>query len=95
MIFAGKQDQPLISLAPDDQMLARTLVTADVLRRYPVGSSAQILVNGAARNGKVYSHGVEAVRIEPEGAIYELDILFKRSAKELLRPSESVRVVLP
>lgn len=95
VIFAGKQDQPLISLAPDDQMLARVLVTADVLRRYPVGSSAQILMNGSSRSGKVYSQGVEAVRIEPEGAIYELDIIFKRSAKELLRPSESVKVILP
>lgn len=95
VIFTGKQDQPLISLAPDDQMLARVLVTADVLRHYPVGSSAQIFMNGSTRNGKIYSHGVEAVRIEPEGAIYELDIIFKRSAKELLRPSESVRVALP
>lgn len=95
VIFAGKQDQPLVSVAPDDQMLARVLVTADVLRRYPTGSSAKVLVNGDARSGKVYSQGVEAVRIEPEGAIYELDIIFKRSGKELLRPSESVRVVLP
>ncbi|EIJ32858.1 efflux RND transporter periplasmic adaptor subunit [Thiothrix nivea] len=95
VIFAGKQDQPLVSVAPDDQMLARVLVTADVLRRYPVGASAQVVVNGDARSGKVYSQGVEAVRIEPEGAIYELDIIFKRSGKELLRPSESVQVVLP
>ncbi|WMP17016.1 efflux RND transporter periplasmic adaptor subunit [Thiothrix lacustris] len=95
VIFAAKQDQPLISLAPDDQMLARVLVTADMLRRYPVGTSAQILMNGGSRNGKVYSQGVEAVRIEPEGAIYELDIIFKRNAKELLRPSEAVQVMLP
>lgn len=95
VIFTGKQDQPLISLAPDDEMLARVLVTADVLRRYPVGSAAQLRVNGDNRSGKIYSQGVEAVRIEPEGAIYELDIIFKRNAKELLRPSESVKVVLP
>ncbi|HRJ52823.1 MAG TPA: efflux RND transporter periplasmic adaptor subunit [Candidatus Thiothrix moscowensis] len=95
VIFAGKQDQPLVSLAPDDQMLARVLVTADVLRNYPTGASAQVLVNGANRSGKVYRQGVEAVRIEPEGAIYELDIVFKRTAKELLRPSESVKVILP
>jgi multidrug efflux system membrane fusion protein len=95
VIFASKQDQPLVTLAPDDQMLARVLVTADMLRRYPVGSTAQVLVNGGNRSGKVYSQGVEAVRIEPEGAIYELDIIFKRNAKELLRPSESVKVVLP
>jgi multidrug efflux system membrane fusion protein len=95
VIFASKQDQPLVTLAPDDQMLARVLVTADVLRQYPVGTAAQVLVNGGSRNGKVYSQGVEAVRIEPEGAIYELDILFPRKGKELLRPSESVKVVLP
>lgn len=95
VIFASKQDQPLITLAPDDQMLARVLVTADVLRRYPVGTAAQIIVNGDTRNGKVYSQGVEAVRIEPEGAIYELDMIFKRNGKELLRPSEAVKVVLP
>lgn len=95
VIFAGKQEQPLISLAPDNQMLARVLVTADLLRRYPPGSSAQVIVNGRARNGKVYSRGVEAVRIEPEGAIYELDIIFNRSSKELLRPSEGVKVILP
>jgi multidrug efflux system membrane fusion protein len=95
VIFAGKQDQPLVSIAPDDQMLARVLVTADVLRHYPPGASAQVLVNGDSRSGKVYSQGVEAVRIEPDGAIYELDILFKRNGKELLRPSESVQVILP
>ncbi len=95
VIFAGKQDQPLISLAPDDQMLARVLVTADVLRHYPPGTSVQVVVNGNSRSGKVYSQGVEAVRIEPEGAIYELDILFQRNGKELLRPSESVQVILP
>ena len=95
VIFAAKQDQPLISLAPDEQMLARVLVTADILRRYPVGTSAQLQVNGNSRIGKVYSQGVEAVRIEPEGAIYELDIIFKRNAKELLRPSETVKVMLP
>ncbi len=95
VIFAGKQDQPLITLAPDDQMVARVLVTADVLRRHPVGQSAQVLVNGSSRNGKIYRQGVEAVRIEPDGAIYELDIIFKLNNKELLRPSESVRVVLP
>ncbi|MFN3785301.1 MAG: efflux RND transporter periplasmic adaptor subunit [Thiothrix sp.] len=95
VIFAAKQDKPLITLAPDDQMLARVLVTADVLRRYPVGTNAQVLVNGAKHGGKVYSQGVEAVRIEPEGAIYELDIIFKRNANELLRPSEAVQVILP
>jgi multidrug efflux system membrane fusion protein len=94
VIFANQQKDPLITFAPDDQMLARVLVTADVLRHYPVGSTAQVLVNDGNRNGKVYSQGVEAVRIEPEGAIYELDIIFKRSPKELLRPSESVKVVL-
>lgn len=95
VIFAGKQDQPLITLAPDDQMVARVLVTAEVLRRHAVGQSAQVVVNGSTRTGKIYRHGVEAVRIEPEGAIYELDILFKLNGNELLRPSESVRVVLP
>lgn len=95
VIFASKQDQPLVTLAPDDQMLARVLVTADVLRQYPVGTSAKVLVGGTSRSGSVYSRGVEAVRIEPEGAIYELDILFERKGKELLRPSESVKVVLP
>lgn len=95
VIFAAKQDKPLITLAPADQMLARVLVTADVLRRYPVGTSAQVVVNGANRSGKVYSQGVEAVRIEPEGAIYELDIIFKRNGNELLRPSEAVQVILP
>lgn len=95
VIFAGKQDQPLVSIAPDDQMLARVLVTADVLRHYSPGSSAQVIVNGNSRSGKVYRQGVEAVRIEPEGAIYELDIIFKRNSKELLRPSEGVKIILP
>jgi len=95
VIFANQQKDPIITFAPDDQMLARVLVTADVLRHYPVGSSAQVLVNGDNRSGKVYSQGVEAVRIEPEGAIYELDIIFKRDPKELLRPAESVKVILP
>lgn len=95
VIFNTKQDQPLITLAPSTAMLARVLVTADLLRQYPVGTTAQVIANGNARAGSVYSRGVEAVRIEPEGAVYELDIAFQRRDKELLRPAENVKVILP
>jgi len=95
VVFTSLQKDPLVTLAPDDQMLARALVTADILRKYPIGTSAQINVAGLSRTGTVYSKGVEAVRIEPEGAVYELDILFKSKPSELLRPSETAQVVLP
>lgn len=96
VIMASKQDKPLLSLAPNNHMLARALVTAEVLRRYPKNTTAQVqLKNGQRFQGKVYRHGVEAVRIEPEGAIYELDIIFACKASDMLRPAESVRLALP
>ena len=47
------------------------------------------------REAKVYSRGVEAARVEVQGAVYELDVVFDRRPDELLRPSEVVQVVLP
>jgi multidrug efflux system membrane fusion protein len=47
------------------------------------------------RDGTIYSLGVEAVRIDPDGAVYELDVIFDRGADEILRPSEFVQVTLP
>jgi hypothetical protein len=33
--------------------------------------------------------------VELEGAVYYLDIIFERRPNELLRPSETVQIVLP
>jgi RND family efflux transporter MFP subunit len=95
VIYKTLQQQPLIAVAPTDKMLARILVTADVLRRYRPGQPAQVNVRGRMRDGTIYSLGVEAVRIDPDGAVYELDVIFDRGADEILRPSEFVQVTLP
>ncbi|CRI64984.1 putative Secretion protein HlyD family protein [Thiocapsa sp. KS1] len=95
VIYKTIQQEPLIVIAPDDQMLARALVTAGTLRRFKPGQPAQIKIDGAMREGRVYSLGVQAVRVELEGAVYYLDIIFDRRPNELLRPSETVQIVLP
>jgi len=95
VIYKTLQQQPLIAVAPTDKMIARVLVTADVLRRYRPGQPAQINVRGRGRDGIIYSLGVEAVRIDPDGAVYELDVLFDSKPDEILRPSEFVQVILP
>lgn len=95
VIYKTLQQKPPIAIAPDDQMLARVLVHADVLRRYRAGQKAKVDIYGRVRDAKVYSLGVEAVRIEPAGAVYELDVIFKRESREILRPSETVMVQLP
>ncbi|EGV19147.1 efflux RND transporter periplasmic adaptor subunit [Thiocapsa marina] len=95
VIYKTIQQEPLIVIAPDDQMLARALVTAGTLRRFKPGQPARIKINGAMRDGRVYSLGVQAVRVELEGAVYYLDIIFDRRPNELLRPSETVQIVLP
>ena len=89
------QSRPLIVISPREQMLARVLVTADVLRRYRPGQAAQVRVFGALRDAHVYSLGVEAIRVDPQGAGYELDLIFNSLPDELLRPSESIEAVLP
>jgi hypothetical protein len=38
---------------------------------------------------------VQAVRVELDGAVYYLDIIFDRRPTELLRPSETVQILLP
>ena len=95
VIYTSLQPAPLVAVAPTDQMLARALVTADVLRRYRPGQAAAVLVRGERRPAKIYSLGVEAVRIDPGGAVYELDLVFDTGPDEILRPSEFVKVVLP
>jgi RND family efflux transporter MFP subunit len=94
VIYKTLQQQPLIAVAPVEQMLARALVTADVLRRYRPGQPAKVKVRGQVRDGQVYSLGVEAVRIDPSGAVYELDVIFDAQPDEILRPSELVQILL-
>lgn len=94
VIYKTLQAKPLFSVAPTGRMLARVLVNANTMRRYKPGQSAKVNIRGKVYSGKIYSLGVEAVRIDPAGAVYELDILFNHPANELLRPSQSVKVVL-
>jgi RND family efflux transporter MFP subunit len=94
VIYKTLQQQPLIAVAPTDQMLARALVTADVLRRYRPGQPAKVKIRDQVRTGQVYSLGVEAVRIDPSGAVYELDVIFDAQPDEILRPSEFVQILL-
>jgi RND family efflux transporter MFP subunit len=95
VIYKTLQQAPLVAVAPTDRMLARVLVTADVLRRYRPGQAAKVTVRGRDRDARIYSLGVEAVRIDPEGAVYELDVIFDSRPDEILRPSEFVQVTLP
>jgi len=95
VIYKTLQQQPLIVIAPDDKMLARALVTANVLRRFRPGQPARVNVLGELREGQVYSLGVEAVRVELQGAVYHLDVLIERRPQELLRPSETVQILFP
>lgn len=95
VIYKTLQQQPLIVIAPNDKMIARALVTADVLRRYKPGTRARVRIQGRFRNGRVHSLGVEAVRVELQGAVYYLDILIDRWPDELLRSSETVQIELP
>lgn len=95
MFYKTLQQEPLLVVAPDDQMLARALVTASVLRAYQPGQPARVRVLGELREGVVYSLGVEPVRVDLEGAVYPIDILFDRRPGELLRPQETVQIILP
>ena len=95
VIYSSLQQAPLIAIAPTDRMLARVLVTSDILRRHQPGQAATVLVRGQERAATIYSLGVEAVRIDPKGAVYELDLIFDSRPDEILRPSEFVQVKLP
>jgi hypothetical protein len=76
-------------------MLARALVTADLLRRVRPGQRTAVRISGELRDAQVYSRGVEPVRVDLQGAVYALDVIFERRPEELLRPSEKVQIVLP
>jgi RND family efflux transporter MFP subunit len=95
VIYTSLQQRPLIALAPSNRMIARALVTSEILRRYRPGQPARVNVRGREREGRIYSLGVEAVRIDPDGAVYELDVLFDTAPDEILRPSEFVQLILP
>jgi len=95
VIYKTIQQEPLIVLAPDDKMIARALVTASVLRLFRPGQYARVKVANGLREGRIYSLGVEAVRVELQGAVYYLDVVIDRSPAEPLRPSETVEILLP
>jgi len=95
VIYKTLQHEPLLVIAPDGFMLARALVTADLLRQFRPGQAARVNILGRAREAKVYSLGVEPVRVDLQGAVYALDLIFERLPDELLRPSEKVRIALP
>ncbi len=95
VIYKTIQQEPLIVIAPDDKMIARALVTAPVLRMFKPGQYARVKVANGLREGRVYSVGVEAVRVELQGAVYYLDVIIERSPSEPLRPSETVEILLP
>ncbi len=95
VVYKTLQKDPLISIAPNGSMLARALVNVVTLQKYKPGQAAKVNIRGKIYPGKVYSLGVEAVRIDPSGAVYELDIIFNHPANETLRPSQTVKVILP
>lgn len=95
VIYKTLQQEPLLIIAPDGFMLARALVTADLLRRLQPGQNAAVNILGELRDAQVYSLGVESVRVDMQGAVYALDLIFERRPDELLRPSEKVQIILP
>ncbi|MGA7981927.1 MAG: efflux RND transporter periplasmic adaptor subunit [Chromatiaceae bacterium] len=95
VIYKTLQQEPLIVMAPDDRMLARALVTANILRLYRPGQAARVNILGELRPAQIYSFGVDPVRVDLEGAVYQLDVIFDRRPNELLRPSETVQILLP
>ncbi|MGV6808694.1 MAG: efflux RND transporter periplasmic adaptor subunit [bacterium] len=98
IIYKTLQKDALISIAPYKKMLARALVPVTILQRYKKGQTIHLTVRNQRYTGKVYQLGVEAVRIEPEGAIYELDVSFQptlNGSSLRLRPTETVTLHLP
>jgi RND family efflux transporter MFP subunit len=95
VVYKTLQQEPLLVIAPDGFMLARALVTADVLRRVRSGQAAAVRLSDGLREARVYSLGVDPVRVDLQGAVYALDLIFERRPEELLRPSEKVQIVLP
>lgn len=95
VVYKTLQQKPLVSVAPYGRMLARVLVNSTILQRYRPGQPARVNIDGKLFKGRVYSLGMEAVRIDPEGAVYELDILFNYPPSIVLRPSQTVKVMIP
>lgn len=95
VVYASLQQEPLVVVAPADRMLARALVGADMLRSNPPGRKIKVEVLGELRDARIYSRGVEPVRVELKGAVYELDAIFKVRRRDILRPSESAQIILP
>lgn len=95
VVYKTLQQDPLLVIAPDRFMLARALVTANTLRLLQPGQKIRIEVLGRLREAQVYSLGMEPVRVDLQGAVYALDLLFERHPEEWLRPSEKVQIFLP
>jgi len=95
VVYKTQQKEPLLAIAPSGRMLARVLVNATTIGKFKLRQAARVNVHGRIYNGNVYNQGIEAVRIEPGGAVYELDILFQHNPREILRPSDVAKVLIP
>lgn len=95
VVYKSLQQTPPVIIAPGHQMLARFLVPADVLRKYRKGQAINLNIKGKAYKGRIYSLGVESVRIDPGGAVYEMDFIFNVDGRTGLRQAEVVQVNLP
>ena len=95
VIYKTLQRTPPLTIAPSNQMLARILVTGNIINRYKKGQPATVIIKGKQYKGQIHSLGVQSVRIDTNGAIYELDVIFNRNRREVLREAEIVKVNLP
>lgn len=93
VIYKTLQQEPLVVIAPDDRMIARALVTANVLRRFQPGEQVKVRVNGGIRDARIDSLGVQSIRVELDGAVYYLDAIFDLRPNDKLRPSETVKII--
>lgn len=91
IVVSRLQSTPLMVLAATAEMLARSLVEAEVLGQLKQGQKLSVKLAGNTYTGVVHRLGLEPV----EDGRYPLDIRFAPDAGQTLVQGQVVRVLLP
>ena len=86
VILKTLQQNPLIEMAENGRMVARTRVSASNIGMYEAGQPARVLIGDRWRDGSVYRIGTISEGVLEQGVAYAVDIMFSLENGETMRP---------
>ncbi|PLX60816.1 efflux RND transporter periplasmic adaptor subunit [Sedimenticola selenatireducens] len=77
-VISGLRAEPLVELAQDSPLLARAAVSAEQAARLTQDSVVQVEIGGRQLDARLRHIGLEPLKVDQAGPLYELQVLFDR-----------------